>query len=222
MHAADYGSEAADSTSGGRAGSDDGVVDYAAEKEAGESEQRADNDGSVDFVDPVFVVKERVDRSGSESETGGAAGAAEVEDVCGEEAQEGGGGGSEGESRLRVAERKVLDRDELWKVGEDGVQEVLELIVSTEGQRDSYPAADDGEDGEDDQWEQHDPGGFVDSVGVGGLAGFILGGGGHVVCGVQVGACGRVSGVAVSEGVFVEAGGGEEGLEPEAEHVERG
>ena len=55
-----------------------------------------------------------------------------------------------------------------WRGGscaEDGVEEVLELVVAAEGDGNADPSADDGEDGEDDERAEHDPGGFVDAVG---------------------------------------------------------
>ena len=54
--------------------------------------------------------------------------------------------------------------------GEDGIEEVLDLVVAAEGCGNADPAADDGEDGEDDEREEHDPGRLVDAVRVGGLA----------------------------------------------------
>ena len=82
--------------------------------------------------------------------------------------------------------------------GEDGREEGFDLIVAAECGGNADPAADDGEDREDDEREEHEPGGFVDARGP---------------CREWLG---------IVRGVLIEARLAEEGHEPEAEHVEGG
>jgi hypothetical protein len=49
-------------------------------------------------------------------------------------------------------------------VSEDGGEEVFELVVAAQGCGNAHPSAADGEDGEQDEGECHDPGGLVDGV----------------------------------------------------------
>ena len=58
---------------------------------------------------------------------------------------------------------------------EDGLEKVLEVIVAAESRGDADPAADDGEEGEDHEGQEHDPGRLVDAVGVRGLCFVVLG-----------------------------------------------
>ena len=59
--------------------------------------------------------------------------------------------------------------------GEDGLQEVLDLIVSAESSGHTHPTTDDGENSQDHERRKHDPGRFMDTVRMGGLAGVALG-----------------------------------------------
>src|SRR5580704_11775069 len=101
---------------------------------------------------------------------------------------------------------------------EDWLEEVLCLIAPSEGNGNADPSADDREYGEDNEGEEHDPRRFVDAVSVGCVVVIVVGDHDGVAAGLRMDG----SAVVVEVGVFLKTLFAEEGLEPEAEHVEGG
>src|ERR1700723_1408127 len=101
---------------------------------------------------------------------------------------------------------------------EDWLEEVLGLIAPSEGNGNADPSPDDREYGEDNEGEKHDPRRFGDAVSVDCVVVIVVGD--HD--GVRVGVSVNGGAVVVEVNGLVEVLGAEEGLEPEAEHVERG
>ena len=69
-----------------------------------------------------------------------------------------------GEAEFEAMAGGVADGFAAMPAGEDGIEEVLDLVVPAEGSGNADPSADDREDGEDDEREEHDPRRFVDAV----------------------------------------------------------
>ena len=175
---------------------------------AGEEQQRGDDDGAVDLVDVVLVDDEAIKAGELGRELAGAVRASFVVEDVGEQTHKADQdrGSRQGQLEAGIVRRRAGR----LPVPKTGSRKWLDLVVAAEGGGDADPSADDGENGENDERAQHDPGALVDAVGV-------------FVFNRQRGVRASVDGGAVIGQVMrFRAAFAEEGLEPEPEHVERG
>ncbi len=134
LNAGDQSAEALRAGAGGEcAAIDHDAVDENAQEPAGDEEDRGDDEGRVDLVDPVLVFDQRVDGAEVLGHARRESGLRVVEDVGEEPAEEGDGCRSESKEQFEV----IIARSRGRRIGRinDGLEETGEPVASAQALR---------------------------------------------------------------------------------------
>src|SRR5215469_3411113 len=141
---------------------DDQTVHEPAKDDARKPKDRRDDQATVDFIDPVLVIEQVIERLEALGQRSGCSGLAVVKNVCHVPANSRSQNRNKGENEFGTTRGNMISKV-LCRI-EDRSEEVLEFVMAAKGEWNTDLPVDEREHTENREWNPHDCGRLMDSM----------------------------------------------------------